>query len=181
YAANPGSDTDFEGRAGKLNLYMNFFELGLSGLEVSGAFGRRYDENKLHFGLAHGATFLAGIPFFFFSAPISGADCAPDGTALFRCGFGTTSNTQTPYFTDVKPVSGPGDIAQVEKQYMVSAFGAALMSHGFSGLFNLATDAIGGDKPSTGKKDRGKSAATVPTVNLQAGPTGGMLTVQGRF
>lgn len=182
FAANPGSVTDFEGRAGKMNLYMDLFELGLSGLEVSGAFGRKYDDNKLHYGLAHGGTLLLGIPFFFFSAPISGAACAPEGTSLFRCGFGTTANTKGQYFSDETFDSGPEDIAQVEKQYMVSAFGAALMSHGASALINLAIDAIGDSKSDTPKGGGGKSPTTVvPTVNVQAGPTGGMLTVQGRF
>ncbi len=182
FAANPGSVNDFEGRAGKMNLYMNLFELGLSGLEVSGAFGRRYKENKLHYGLAHGATFLAGIPLFFFSAPISGADCAPDGTALFRCGFGTTANTKGQYFSEDTFDAGPEDIAQVERQYMISSFGAALLSHGASGLINLAVDAIGkDDKPSGGKPVKGADTATAPTINLQVGPNGGGLSVQGRF
>lgn len=182
FVANPGSVTDFEGRAGKMNLYMNFFELGLSGLDVSGAMGRPYDENKLHFGLAHGGAFLLGVPLFFFSAPISGADCAPDGLALFRCGFGTTSNTQTPYFTDTPPVSGPEDIAQVEKQYMVSAFGASLMSYGLGGVVNLAVDAIaGGGKSDAPKKAEKADTALVPTFGVQIGPNGGMISAQGRF
>lgn len=183
FAANPGSVTDFEGRAGKMNLYMNLFELGLSGLDVSGAMGRRYDENKLHFGLAHGGAFLVGVPLFFFSAPISGAECAPDGIALFRCGFGTTANTKGQYFSDDTFDAGPEDIAQVEKQYMVSSFGASLMSYGLGGLLNLATDALaGGGKPdATPKEGEKKSTAFVPTFGVQVGPTGGMVSASGRF
>lgn len=180
FAQNPGSVTDFEGRAGKMNLYLNLYELGLSGLDVSGALGRSYDENKLQYGLTHGALFLAGIPLFFFSAPLSGAECGPEGTALFRCGFGTTANTKGQYFSSDTFDAGPEDIRQVERQYMVSSIGASLMTKGAGGLFHWVMDA-GKEK---GPVPAGKSeqqTAFVPTFNFNIGPQGGMVRVGGRF
>jgi hypothetical protein len=177
FAQNPGSVTDFGGRAAKINLPLDLYELGLSGLDASGALGRKYDENKTHYALAHGALFLVGIPLFFRSAPLSGAQCAPDGTFLFKCGFGTTANTKGHYFSPDTFNAGPEDISQVERQYIISSIGASLLSKGATGLIRWAAASLG-DK-NTGKSTpvAGKETALAPTFGFSMGPSGGMVRV----
>jgi hypothetical protein len=178
FVAHPGSVTDFSGRAGQMNLTLDLYELGFSGLDASGALGRKSDENKLHYGLAHGALAVAGIPFFFFSAPLSGAECAPDGTFLFKCGFGTTANTKGQYFSTDTFDSGPEDISQVERQYIISSIGASLLAKGAAGLINLATSGDG-KKAEKGAPVSGQETAQAPTFGFNLRPDGGMVRVGG--
>jgi hypothetical protein len=173
FAANPGSVTDFNGRAGQLNLKADLVELGLSGLDAVGAFGREDDENKLHYGLTHGAMMALGIPLFFFSAPISGAECAPDGTFLFKCGFGTTANTNGQYFSTDTFDSSPEDMAQLETQFLVSSIGSALMMKGGEGVIK-AFAGMGKEKKSGGGEAAGSQTAFAPTLSLSVGRGGGM-------
>jgi hypothetical protein len=182
FVANPGSVTDFNGRGAKINLALDLYELGLTGLDISGALGSRFDENKTHYALAHGALFLAGIPLFFFSAPISGAECAPDGTFLFKCGFGTTANTKGQYFSTDIFDAGPEDMSQVERQYILASIGSSLLIKGGAGIFRAVTS--GGDKKAATKPAEqsalnGTQVAQWPTFGVNLGPNSGM--VQARW
>lgn len=178
FVANPGSVKDFGGRAGQMNLALDLYELGLSGVDASGALGRKSDENKLHYGLAHGALAVVGIPLFFFSAPLSGAECAPDGTFLFKCGFGTTANTKGQYFSTDTFDSGPEDISQVERQYIISSIGASAIAKGATGLINWMT-AGSSKKAGEGTTAAGNQTAQAPTFGMAVGPQGGSVEVRG--
>ncbi|MFO1464759.1 MAG: hypothetical protein U1F66_13410 [bacterium] len=177
FIKDPGSVTDFSGRAGLLNLKLAPFEYGLSVLDASGIAGNIGDKDLTKYFATSGVAAGLGLLGFLFSGPLSGNGCGPDGTIL-RCGFyGQKAN----YFHSGINAT-PDNMAAIENQYVVSTMSAGLASWGVTRLLEplFVPKGEGGTKSAKGK---GKSTAMVEDLrfNVGVGPNGGQVMVGGSF
>lgn len=189
--AEPGSLTDFEGRAGEMDLWLRLIEYGLTGLDMTQAIHEEVAPGSLGYGLMGGGAILLGLPLFLFSSPISGGGCGPEGGLLY-CGFGSSD----PYFREEPHEGGPGDMEQVERQFIASSTGMALTAWGVSRLLGLILGGGGAsesdsvtesDSGSAGPEEASeaaqRTASGTPPINfqLQASPQSIHLGVSGTF
>lgn len=187
--AEPGSLTDFEGRAGEMDLWLRLIEYGLTGLDMTQAIDDEVAPGSLGYGLMGGGAILLGLPLFLFSSPLSGGGCGPEGGLLY-CGFGSSD----PYFSEVPHEGGPEDMEQVERQFIVSSTGMALTAWGVSRLLGLILGGGGAsdsdaetDSAPAGDEAAGQASQTTvsgtPPINfqLQASPQSIHVGVSGTF
>lgn len=186
FIANPGSVRDFQGRAAQMDLYLRLFEYGLTGLDMTQLLGEDFQAGSPFYIISGGAALALGIPMFFFSAPMSGSSCGETGN-LFNCGFGSPG----PFFSGEPYAAGPGDISQLERQWMVSSMGVALMGWGVSRVIGAITGS-GGDAEATtpanedgeGESNSEPVSSPTPPVDVSVQTDGHsqiMVTAQGSF
>ncbi|MDL1872421.1 hypothetical protein FBR05_09455 [Deltaproteobacteria bacterium PRO3] len=178
FVKDPGSVTDFSGRAGKLNLKLFPAEFALSAIDASGIAGDISDPDLTRFFATSGVATGLGLLGFLFSAPLSGGSCGDSGT-LFRCSF---HGRKSEYFKSGID-AGPQNMTDIENEYVMSASSGALLSWGVTRLLQplFVPKADAGSKTAGGKKD--KSTALVEDIHFNVGinPGGGSVLVGGRF
>src|SRR5262249_14441290 len=172
FVKDPGSVTDFKGRAGLLNLKLLPADAGLTAIDASGIAGNVSDSNLTRFYATSGVAAGLGVLGFLFSGPLSGNSCGPDGT-LLRCGFyGQKAN----YFHSGIDAS-PQNMRDIENQYVMSTTSAALASWGATRILNGLLLPKGPSAPATtgnGAEKKKTSTALIqdPNINVSVSPGG---------
>lgn len=178
FVKDPGSVTDFSGRAGKLNLKLFPAEFALSALDASGIAGNISDPDLTRYYATSGVAAGLGLLGVLFSSPLSGGSCGDYGS-LFRCSF---HGRKGEYFKSGID-AGPQNMTDIENEYVMSASSAALASWGVTRLLQplFIPDADSDKKATSGKKK--KSTAMIEDINFNVGinPGGGSIQVGGRF
>jgi hypothetical protein len=179
---NPGSVTDFDGRAARLNLMTAPFEYGLSIVDASGIAGNVYDEDRTKYFLTSGVAAGLGFVGFLFSGPLTGNGCAEDGPGgnpvLLRCSFPAQRDK---YFkTGINAT--PDNMRSIENQYAAASVAAGATSWGVTRL--LAPLSLSFSKPSENSAvpaTRNTAVIQNPHLGVSFTPNGGQINYGGNF
>lgn len=164
FLTNPGYESDFDGRAGDLNLKLQVVELALTGLDAKGI-----TRNPIGAGVE--AAF--GLALFFFPAPILGIPCDDEGV-LGRCNL---LGAKGKFFRDTPALAGPDDLRDVQNMYVIQTTGGAFAAHGSRRL----SEYLFKKKYGTGKDNKVKMGPIEsPYVQFQASGQGMMVMFGGR-
>jgi len=170
FAANPGSVTDFIGRAHDLRWKLNLWEQGLSALDASGILGSPTDKSLFLYKLSGGIAAGLGLAGFLLSAPLSGRGCGPSG-GLLACSFhGTREKSFEPGIDH-----SPSSMTKIENQYAMSVIMASSLVWGINRLFYSRPE-----KP-TKKGSSAKKDSRFVSAYGQVGSQGFVLGARGTF
>lgn len=153
YAKNPGSSTDFTGRAHKIRFKDDVWEVALTGatvgLEVATskkgqaliegkvlteeqkAHNAAVSQQRLAYRLVGAGAMLLGVTGFFASGPLAGQACGEGHTLFGNCTF---QGTQEAYFAPGQD-HGPTAYDAIDHHYFVSTVAASLIPWGATKLF----------------------------------------------